>query len=45
MHATDPISFSGLRLLITKTPVKSLPNRISSFGEKVEQTDKQTWRI
>ena len=42
MHATDPILVSSLHLMITKAHVKVQPNQISSFGEKVEQRNRQT---
>ena len=44
MHATDTILFSCLRLIMKKARVKFHPDLNSSFGEKVEQTRRQTRR-
>ena len=45
MHATDTILLSCLAFVMTKARVKFYPDPTSSFGEKVKQTDRQTWRI
>ena len=42
MHATNPILFSYLLLMITNTHVKFQPDGISSLPEKVIQTNRQT---
>ena len=42
MHAADLVLLSALRHMSTKAKVEFQPNPISSFREKVEQTDKQT---
>ena len=41
MHAKDPIFFSSLGLIMTKAHVNFQIDPISSFREKVEQTDGQ----
>ena len=42
MHATDPILFHSLGLIMTMAPIKFQTDLISSFQEKVDrQMDRQ----
>ena len=41
MHVTDVILISSSRLMITKVHIGFQANPISSFQEKVKQTDKK----